>query len=309
LVEGIVIKSTGSWYLVKTADKSVLHCKIKGSLRTKGSRSTNPLAVGDRVLVNVQKKEQVGVISEILDRKNYIIRRSSNLSRLTHVIAANIDQAILMVTISYPVTTLRFIDRFLATAEAYQIPAILVFNKKDLYNTQELSQLEATKKIYESIPYKCLVTSALTSEGLDEFQIIIQDKTTLISGHSGVGKSTLINKIDPGLQLRTGEISDYHLKGKHTTTFSEMHELSSGGFIIDTPGIKGFGLVHMDREEIFHFFPEIFRKSHDCKYYNCMHINEPDCAVIEAVRSEDISLSRYESYVSIFLEDTNEKYR
>jgi ribosome biogenesis GTPase len=214
-----------------------------------------------------------------------------------------------MVTISYPKTTLRFIDRFLITAEAYQIPAILVFNKIDLYDDEELKQLKATRKIYESIPYKCLETSALTLEGLEEFKAIIQDKTTLMSGHSGVGKSTLINKIDPALQLRTSEISDYHLKGKHTTTFSEMHELSTGGYIIDTPGIKGFGMVNMDREEIFHFFPEIFRKSHDCKYYNCMHINEPECAVIDAVRSEEISLSRYESYLSIFLEDTDEKYR
>ena len=309
MVEGIVTKSTGSWYLVKTTDKVVLHCKIKGSLRIKGSRSTNPVVVGDRVLVSINEKEKVGVISEILDRKNYIIRRSSNLSRLTHVIAANIDQAILMVTIRYPKTTLRFIDRFLITAEAYQIPAILVFNKKDLYDDGELKQLKATRKIYERIPYKCLETSAVTLEGLEEFKAIIQNNITLISGHSGVGKSTLINRIDPALQLRTDEISDYHLKGKHTTTFSEMHELSSGGYVIDTPGIKGFGLVNMDREEIFHFFPEIFKKSHDCKYYNCMHINEPECAVIEAVRSEEISLSRYESYLSIFLEDTDEKYR
>lgn len=309
MIEGVVIKSTGSWYLVKTSDNLVLQCKIKGSLRTRGTKSTSPVVVGDRVFLLYNEGDKAGVIAEVIERKNYIIRKSSNLSKLTHIIAANIDQAILMVTIKHPKTTLRFIDRFLATAEAYQIEAVIVFNKIDLYNADELAQMSETKKIYESIKYKCLETSAVTREGLEQFDELIKGKTSLLSGHSGVGKSTIINAIDPNLNLKTDIISDYHLKGKHTTTFSEMHQLVNGGYIIDTPGIKGFGLVNMDKEEIFHFFPEIFKKSHDCKYYNCLHINEPHCAVVDAVKTGSISLSRYESYVSIFFEDSDEKYR
>lgn len=309
MTEGVVIKSTGSLFLVKTQDQQVLQCVIRGALRTRNTKSTNPVVVGDRVFVLMKEGGKTGVINEVTDRKNYIIRRSSNLSRQTHIIAANIDQALLIVTISYPKTSLRFIDRFLATAEAYQIPAILVYNKTDLYHAQELTQLEDNIKIYENIGYSCLRTSALTGEGMKDFDNLLRGKVTLLSGHSGVGKSTLINVIDPGLNLKTGKISDYHLKGKHTTTFSEMHQLSNSGYIIDTPGIKGFGMVNMDKEEIFHFFPEIFKASHDCKFYNCMHINEPDCAVIEAVDSGVISQSRYESYISIYFDDSDEKYR
>jgi ribosome biogenesis GTPase / thiamine phosphate phosphatase len=257
----------------------------------------------------LKRRRKNGVINEVADRRNYIIRKSSNLSRQTHIIAANIDQALLIITVRYPKTSLRFIDRFLATAEAYQIPAILVFNKTDLYNKAELIQLEENKSLYQKIGYACLKTSAISGEGLKEFEKLLKGKVTLLSGHSGVGKSTLINFVDPDLKLKTGVISDYHLKGKHTTTFSEMHQLSNGGYIIDTPGIKGFGMVNMDREEIFHFFPEIFKASHNCKYYNCLHINEPNCAVINAVESGDIDLSRYESYISIYFEDSDEKYR
>jgi ribosome biogenesis GTPase / thiamine phosphate phosphatase len=309
LIEGVVIKSTGSLFLVKTQDQQVFQCIIRGALRTRNTKSTNPVVVGDRVFIQKKEGEKTGVINEIAERKNYIIRKSSNLSRQTHIIAANIDQALLIVTIKYPKTSLRFIDRFLATAEAYQIPAILVFNKTDLYNTDEMKQLEDNKKIYEKIGYTCLKTSAANAEGMKDFDKLLEGKVTLLSGHSGVGKSTLVNFVDPDLNLKTGVISDYHLKGKHTTTFSEMHQLSNGGYIIDTPGIKGFGMVNMDREEIFHFFPEIFKASHNCKYYNCLHINEPNCAVIHAVESGDIHFSRYESYISIFFEDSDEKYR
>lgn len=309
MIEGVVIKSTGSLFLVKTQDQQVLQCIIRGALRTRNTKSTNPVVVGDRVFVQMKEGEKTGVINEVSDRKNYIVRRSSNLSRQTHIIAANIDQALLVVTISYPKTSLRFIDRFLATAEAYQIPAIIVYNKIDLYSVQELTQLEDNIHIYEKIGYSCLKTSAITGEGMKDFDILLRGKVTLLSGHSGVGKSTLINVTDPELKLKTGKISDYHLKGKHTTTFSEMHQLSNGGYIIDTPGIKGFGMVNMDKEEIFHFFPEIFKASHECKYYNCMHINEPGCAVVEAVESGNISQSRYESYISIYFEDSDEKYR
>jgi ribosome biogenesis GTPase / thiamine phosphate phosphatase len=309
LIEGIVIKSTGSWYLVKTDNQQILQCKIRGALRTRDTKSTNPVVVGDRVFVITKAGEKTGVINEVVDRRNYIIRKSSNLSRQTHIIAANIDQALLIVTVAYPKTSLRFIDRFLATAEAYQIPAVIVFNKTDLYNMEELAKLEENKHIYERIGYTCLKTSAMNGDGMKDFDKLLRGKVTLLSGHSGVGKSTLVNFTDPGLKLKTGVISDYHLKGKHTTTFSEMHQLSNGGYIIDTPGIKGFGMVDMDREEIFHFFPEIFKASHKCKYYNCLHINEPDCAVISAVESGDIHLSRYESYISIYFEDSDEKYR
>lgn len=309
MIEGIVIKSTGSWYLVRTDDRNILQCKIRGVLRTRGTKSTNPVVVGDRVSVLVQEDDKTGVITEVTDRKNYIIRKSSNLSRQSHIIAANIDQAILIVTVNYPKTTLRFIDRFLATAEAYRIPATLLINKIDLYDEPDLKEMEEICRIYESIGYRCMRTSVTTGEGLNEFTKLLAGKVTLLSGHSGVGKSTLINTIDPKLNLKTSKISDYHLKGKHTTTFSEMHELEVGGYVIDTPGIKGFGMVNMDKEEIFHFFPEIFKLSHQCKYYNCLHINEPGCQVIEGVRSEKISLSRYESYLSIYFEDADEKYR
>lgn len=307
--KGVVIKSTGSLYLVRIGSDEVIPCKIKGSLRTKSIKSTNPVAVGDQVLLAFQKNDQFGIISEVLDRKNYIIRKSSNLSRQTHVIAANIDQALLIVTIIRPRTTLRFIDRFLATAEAYRIPAILVFNKIDLYGKEENAELASTLNIYEKIGYRCLKVSALTGQGMEGFDDILSGRVSLLSGNSGVGKSSLINRMEPSLNLKTEKISDYHLKGKHTTTFSEMHKLSNGGFIIDTPGIKGFGLVNMDKDEIFHFFPEIFKISHQCKYYNCLHTSEPGCAVMEALRNDQINLSRYESYYSIFMGDQDEKYR
>lgn len=295
--------------MVKIDGNNIVPCQIRGVLRNIKTSSTNPVVIGDKVFIQLKDGEKSGIINEIVVRSNYIIRKSSNLSKRTHIIAANIDQAVLIVTISFPKTSLRFIDRFLATAQAYRIKAILVFNKLDLYNNQELLKLEEIIKIYESIQYTCLKTSAVTKEGIPELDKLLMNNVTLLSGHSGVGKSTLINTIDPDLRIKTGEISDYHLKGKHTTTFSEMYQLINGGYIIDTPGIKGFGLVNMDRNEIFHFFTEIFKNSRNCKYYNCLHINEPGCAVIEKVKSGEIHESRYESYLSIYFEDSNEKYR
>lgn len=303
-----MIKTTGSWHTLLDSRKRTLPCKIKGKLRTRGIRSTNPVAVGDRVEFYRLEAENTGIITEILDRKNYIIRKASNLSKEIHVLAANLDQAFVMVSLSQPRTTLRFIDRFLATSEAYEIPAILIFNKTDLYGEELTREMEELSDMYRTIGYETVMTSALQNKGVDKVSEMMKDKISLIAGNSGVGKSTLINAMDPSLNLKTRPVSEAHDTGRHTTTFSEMFELASGGYIIDTPGIKGFGTIHMDKDEIFHFFPEIFAVSKNCRYYNCLHINEPDCAVKKALEEGKVSRSRYESYLSLYHEDPG-KYR
>ncbi len=311
--KGIVIKSTGSWYTVKQEDGSNIECKIKGKFRIKGIKSTNPIAVGDHVEFKVSKtieddkNTHIGLIIRIIDRKNYIIRKSTNLSKQSHIIAANIDQAFLVVTVNFPITTTTFIDRFLASAEAYRIPCTLIFNKIDRYNPEQILTMNKLIELYESIGYRCLTTSAKKKIGLDTLQSWMENKTNVFSGHSGVGKSTLINAIEPNLNLKTKEISDYHQTGKHTTTFSEMFDLSFGGYIIDTPGIKGFGMLDMEKEEIGHYFPEIFKRLEKCQFYNCTHVHEPGCEVKNAVANGEISESRYFSYIGLL--DGEEKYR
>jgi ribosome biogenesis GTPase len=303
-----VIKNTGSWYLVKTDEGQTVECKIKGNFRLKGIRSTNPVAVGDRVQI-ILNKEGTAFISEIEDRKNYIIRRASNLSKQSHILAANLDQCMLIVTVNFPETSTTFIDRFLAGAEAYRVPVRLVFNKVDRYGEDDLRYLEALITLYTQIGYPCYKVSALTGEGIDALRHELEGRVTLLSGNSGVGKSTLINAILPEQSLKTGEISDYHNKGMHTTTFSEMCPVGDAGYLIDTPGIKGFGTFDMEEEEVGHYFKEIFEVSKDCKYGNCTHRHEPGCAVRTAVEEHRISESRYASYLSM-LEDKEEgKYR
>ncbi|MGD9977278.1 MAG: ribosome small subunit-dependent GTPase A [Bacteroidales bacterium] len=304
---GLVLKTTGSHYSVKLSNERVIDCGIKGKLRLKGVKTTNPVTVGDIVSVEIQDSK-TGVIVAVNERKNYIIRKSTNLSRESHIIAANIDQAILIVTIKFPETQLGFIDRYLVTAEAYGIPVVLVFNKVDLLDNSTAETLRQYISIYEPIGYKCLTVSAQTGFNINLFKNLVQNKISLISGNSGVGKSSLINRIEPTLKLKVNNISSAHLTGKHTTTFSEMFGLNFGGYIIDTPGIKGFGLIDIEREELYHFFPEIFKLSSSCKYYNCTHIHEPDCAVLDAVKRGAISPSRYLNYLSIY-NDENEKYR
>ena len=307
-MRGLVIKNTGSWYTVHTETGKDIESKIKGNFRLKSIRSTNPVAVGDWVQIE-ENKEGTAFITAIEERKNYIIRRASNLSKQSHIIAANIDCAMLIVTVNYPVTTTIFIDRFLATAEAYRVPIKLVFNKIDRYNEEDQAYMEALITLYSTIGYPCLKVCAKNETGLEELQSDLQDRVTLLSGHSGVGKSTLINKLVPGVSLKTGTISEYHNKGMHTTTFSAMIALPQGGYLIDTPGIKGFGTIEMEGAEIAHYFPDIFRFATECKFNNCTHRHEPGCAVLEAVQAHWISESRYKSYLSI-LEDKNEsKYR
>lgn len=308
-MDGLVIKNTGSWYVVHTDNGEDVNCKIKGNFRLKGIRTTNPVAVGDRVTISVNPDGNA-FITAIQPRKNYIIRRASNLSKESHIIAVNLDCAFLVVTLAHPVTSTTFIDRFLATAEAYRVPAVLLINKVDLLTDDDDKEYcEAVASLYRTIGYDVLEISALTGEGMTELRERLKDKISLFSGNSGVGKSTIINALLPDLELRTGSISDMHDTGMHTTTFSEMFPLPEGGWIIDTPGIKGFGTIDFDKHEIAHFFPEIFKISAECKYGDCTHTHEPGCAVLKALDDHYISQSRYASYLSI-LDDTNpDKYR
>lgn len=307
-MNGLVIKNTGSWYQVKTDDNRVIECKIKGNFRLKGIRSTNPITVGDRVHIIINQ-EGTAFIDKIEQRKNYIIRRASNLSKQSHILAANLDQALLIITINNPVTSTVFIDRFLASAEAYRIPVRIVINKVDTLSEEEKEYTNALIHLYESIGYPCSMVSATKGDGIEQLKEKIKEKITLFSGHSGVGKSTLINILIPGMKAKTGSISDYHQKGMHTTTFSEMFEVPTGGYIIDTPGIKGFGTIDFKAEEIAHYFPEIFAVSDKCKFNNCTHRHEPDCAVIAAVNDHLISESRYTSYLNILEDEEETKYR
>lgn len=307
-VKGRVIKNTGNTYLVRTANGRNLICKAKGNLRLKGIRSTSPVVVGDMVFMDLNR-DGTAFITDIEERKNYIVRKASNLSKHAHILAANIDLALLCITVRYPETTTVFIDRFLVTAEAYSVPVVLVFNKIDLYNEEEKDYLQALIHLYSVIGYRCIKTSIITGEGVEEIRETTRDKIILLAGHSGVGKSSIINVLKKENVQKTGEISDYHQKGMHTTTYSEMIALDQGGFVIDTPGIKGFGTIDMVPAEISHYFPEIFKMSEKCKFYNCLHLNEPECAVIKAVEEHYISESRYHSYLNI-LEDTGaDKYR
>ena len=307
-MKGLVIKNTGSWYTVLTEDGLTIDSKIKGNFRLKGIRSTNPVAVGDHVEI-VRNQEGTAFITQIDDRRNYIIRKSSNLSKQSHIIAANVDQACLVVTINYPETSTTFIDRFLASAEAYSVPVILVFNKTDRLNADERHLQEMMITLYETIGYTCVALSATTGEGVDKLEELLKDKITLFSGNSGVGKSTLLNRLIPGVQLRTAEISDAHNTGMHTTTFSEMLRLPFGGWAIDTPGIKGFGTFDMEPEEICHYFREIFKTSAKCRFGNCTHTHEPGCAVIQAVEDHYIAQSRYNSYLNTLDDKDEVKYR
>ncbi len=308
MIKGIVIKSTGSRYRVLSEKGEIFECVIKGKFRVKELRTTNPVAVGDNVIVQAEENKNTGIITEVLDRKNYILRKSSNLSRESQIIAANIDHLFLMITIILPETPVEFIDRFLITAEAYRIPASIIINKADLYGLEEKKRMEYLISVYSKIGYECFRLSLKDSTGLELLIDKMKDKITLVSGNSGVGKTSLLNKFDPSLNLKTDEVSDYHKLGKHITTFPEMHKMPFGGYVIDSPGIKGFGVVDMERNEIYHFFPEIFRQSKECRFYNCLHLDEPGCAVKSAVESGAIDLLRYRSYVNILCDD-NRKYR
>ncbi len=307
---GVVTKSTGSWYTVRTEGDSIINCRIKGKFRISGIKSTNPVTVGDIVDFEIEKGEgdENGIIYHIHDRKNYIIRKSVNLSKQTHIIAANIDQAFLLVTLRDPQTFTSFIDRFLATAEAYSITTVILFNKIDIYNKELLKQKQELEKVYRSIGYECLEISSKENINIGKLKTLMKDRVNMFSGHSGVGKSTLINKVSPELNLKTKEISEQHLQGQHTTTFAEMFKLPFGGYIIDTPGIKGFGVVDFEEEEIGDFFPEIFALKQQCKFNNCIHTNEPKCAVKEAVENNEIAFSRYKSYLQL-LAGEDENYR
>ncbi len=307
-MRGLVIKNTGSWYQVKTDEGNLIECKVRGNFRLKGIRSTNPVAVGDYVFITLNS-EGTAFITEIEDRKNYIIRKATNLSKQSHILAANVDQVILIVTVARPVTSTVFIDRFLAGAEAYRVPVVLLFNKVDDLNDDEILYLDKLINLYETIGYQCYRVSAKFGLGLNAIMSALKDKVTLVSGNSGVGKSSFINAILPNLKLRTAEISDIHETGMHTTTFSEMYEIPDGGYLIDTPGIKGFGTFDMEEGEIGHYFKEFFFFSKDCKYGNCTHTHEPGCAVLKAIKEHLISESRYQSYLSMLEDHEEGKYR
>ena len=323
---GLVIKNTGSWYTVLTDDSRTVQSKIKGNFRLKGIRSTNPVAVGDRVELIINE-DGTAFIKDICDRRNYIVRKSSNLSKQSHILAANVDQAVLMVTVNYPQTSTTFIDRFLASAEAYRVPVVLIFNKTDRLDADELHYQQMMVQLYETIGYTCKQISAATGDGVEDLRPLLEGKITLLSGNSGVGKSTLINRLVPHANLRTAEISSSHNLGQHTTTFSEMiplgtvpvvrqahqpetvPELVEGGWLIDTPGIKGFGTFDMAPEELTSYFPEIFRFSKDCRFSNCTHTHEPGCAVLQALEDHYIAPSRYQSYLSMMEDKEEDKYR
>ncbi len=308
-MKGLVIKSTGSWYHVQLEDGTLLDCRIKGKFRTKGIKTTNPIAVGDNVSVEIDEESEArtGLIYDLAERKNYIIRKSINLSKQTQIIASNIDQALLVVTLSKPRTSFGFIDRFLVTAEAYHIPVVLLFNKIDQYDEEDLAFLEEVIELYEKIGYPCRKISALKSIGIKELKVQIAGLTSLLSGHSGVGKSTLINQIIPSAIIRTSTISAASEKGIHTTTFAEMHPLEMGGYIIDTPGIRELGVVDIPDEELAHYFPEMKKVMSRCKFHNCKHVNEPNCAVKEAYEKGIIAIPRYESYLSIMANEDNRR--
>jgi ribosome biogenesis GTPase len=307
---GLVYKSTGSWYAVKTDLGTTYQCRIKGKFRLKGIKSTNPIAVGDIVdfELEIGNDNETGVINKIHERTNYIVRKSVNLSKQTHIIASNIDQVFLLITIDNPPTSTSFIDRFLVTAEAYQVNTILLFNKVDTYEEQTLDEVRYLAHVYRKIGYECIGISAETGKNLDQVKALMIDKVSMFAGHSGVGKSTLVNAIEPGLDLKTKSISSQHSQGQHTTTFAEMFDLSFQAKIIDTPGIKGFGIVDMDKEEVGDYFPEFFELKHNCKFNNCLHKEEPKCAVKEALEKDEVSYSRYRSYLQI-LEGEDEHYR
>lgn len=298
-MKGTVYKSTGSWYLVKTDDGTFYECRIKGKFRIHGIKNTNPVAVGDHVIFEMEVKTGLGVITEILERENYLIRKSVNLSKQTHILAANIDQLFLVVTLKEPTTMTTFMDRILITAEAYGIRPILVFNKIDIYNSEELLDMEHLIGLYHDIGYESIRVSAYLQQNISSLREKMKDRVSIFAGHSGVGKSSLINAVEPGLDLRTKEISQQHLQGQHTTTFAEMFDLSEGGQIIDTPGIRGFGVVDIESEELADYFPEFFALKSSCKFNNCLHLNEPDCAVKDALEKGQLAWSRYQSYIQI----------
>ncbi len=308
-MDGLVIKNTGSWYVVVTDEGNTINCKIKGNFRLKGIRTTNPVAVGDRVTIT-EGADGAAFITLIAPRRNYIIRKASNLSKEASIIAANLDRAYLVVTLAHPITSTTFIDRFLATAEAYRVPVTLLFNKIDILEADEDRELlDAVAYLYQSIGYDVMLLSAKTGEGIAQLKARLTGEVSLFSGNSGVGKSSIINAILPELELRTAEISTTHDTGMHTTTFSEMFALPDGGYIIDTPGVKGFGTIDFDKEEVSHFFPEIFEIARDCRYGNCTHVHEPGCAVREALEEQRIAQSRYASYLSIMEDSASDKYR
>ena len=307
--KGLIIKSTGSFYSVKNSKNEIVTCKVRGKLRIKGIKSTNPIAVGDIVWFDYDEKNSIGIIKNIEARKNYIIRKSINLSKQSHIIAANIDLAFLVVTLSIPETTSMFIDRFLVSAEAYHIPVVILFNKMDIYQDADLERIKHYKQIYESISYTCLEVSAISSKNIERLQDLMQNKTTVFVGHSGVGKSSLVKAINPNIDLKISNISNVHLTGKHTTTFAEMFEWKENSYIADTPGIKAFGLIDFKKEEISHYFPEILKASEKCKFQNCTHSHEPNCFVKDAVQEGLISESRYFNYLAMLENNDHEKFR